>query len=68
MIDTSGSPGEEPELFNTAGRQNFIDPLETKEFVDRVEFECSHPGIYLCEFASEGVTLISRRLHVFAEE
>ncbi|WLD14335.1 DUF6941 family protein [Planctellipticum variicoloris] len=67
VVDMSGSPGEEPELFSTTGRQHFVDPLETKEFVDRVEFECSHPGIYLCEFASEGVTLISRRLHVLAE-
>jgi hypothetical protein len=67
VIDTSGPPGEETELFSTAGKQRFADPLETKEFVDRVEFECTHPGHYLCEFASEGVTLISRGLHVFVE-
>lgn len=67
VIDTSGLPGEETELFSTTGRQIFADPLETKEFIDRVEFDCARPGIYLCEFASEGVTLISRRLQVFAE-
>lgn len=67
VIDTSGPPGEEIELFATSGRQHFADPLETKEFVDRVEFDCPRPGIYLCEFASEGVTLISRRLHVLVE-
>lgn len=67
VIDTSGPPGEEVELFSTAGQQTFVDPLETREFMDRVEFDCSRPGIYLCEFASEGVALISRRLHVLAE-
>jgi len=67
VIDTSGPLGEEVELFSTTGEQEFVDPLETKEFVDRVEFDCPRPGTYLCEFASEGVTLISRRLHVVVQ-